>query len=184
MLPEPIQPVTLPGDLLTQIATLMAESARDDRKNARKAADAEERVIVAEARKRVAEMRAKADAVEKEGWVGGLTQALGGAMSAGGAAFFPVAAAGEKAWDKALAAGGETTQGLGQIVARGHAAEQVQREAAASEHEAAAAAAARRQRNHDDDAAAASDFVRRILELVAEVQRAKQGATSAAVIRA
>jgi hypothetical protein len=73
------------GDPITAVAVLLAQSFREERKQALDASDAAEAARVREVEQQVQKMRDKADALRAEGWIRGTTMVLSGGFSALGA---------------------------------------------------------------------------------------------------
>lgn len=108
MLPDPLLDLMSSGDPIDQIAALMTQSFRQDRKQARESARIEERNIMAEGRKRVEAMHDQADAIRKEAYMRGATQIASGGMTLAGALEF---GSGDDAKSGAIDKAGENAAG-------------------------------------------------------------------------
>lgn len=201
LLPEPAHAL-LGGDSIAEIAALLAESACNDRKTARKeeiaqniAAENETHARVAEMRKKADDMRGAAIASGVAGMVAGATSVVGAGLSLrqiGKVDLSPSTDAAKAANSAALAAGqtygqaasglSSIDQGVGSLVSGIFQANGQDHDAAAATHEQSAARDTRMAGQHADDASAARDQMNRVMDFLKSV-RESQNATARSAIK-
>jgi hypothetical protein len=131
------------GDPVTDIAVLLAQSFREDRKQALQASDAAEAARVHEAERQVQEMREQASALRTGGWVKGASMVLSGGCTVAGACLSIGQSDGVAARTTALFSGsGKGVEGIGMGVGESY-------EATARTHQDEADLHAARSRTHE-----------------------------------
>lgn len=173
-LPTPQGGVQLGDDAIAQIAALLAESFRADRKAASQERRMQEAAYRAETQQRVAELREKADAIRKEGLWSGIGLIGSGLLTAGGAG--TSLGTDEAAWTNLGAGSGDAHHGVFKLAAEASRADQTEHDRAAIEHESRAELAKRA----SEDSSSEVDEARRMLEKVAEFLRGVRDSTNAA----
>ena len=169
------------GDPITAVAVLLAQSFREERKQALDASDAAEAARVREVEQQVEKMREKADALRAEGWIRGTTMALSGGCSALGA----VKSIGKSDADAthtmtSSAACGMGVEGIGIGLAGSYDATAQERQGDADLHEARAGVHKVTAEKYRDAADEAQRMVRKSMEFLEEAKASHDAAAGAA----
>jgi hypothetical protein len=204
VLPEPVERMLLSDDAIQEIAALLARTALDDRKDARRMRTATEKTIASQTRARIHELREKADAMRAAAWVSGASGMAAGACSVAGASKQLETAsklntagqltqsqqtANAKLLQQAPARGqlgsglGQITQGAGTLVAGAFQHAASEHETNAAEHEALAGRAERAVDEHSDEMAAAAELLCKVMDFLKDVRASQNGAAQAAILR-
>lgn len=183
ILPEPVVGgVTVGDDMIATIVAMMARSFREDRTAARNEAAVEEKAIATATNRRIAEMRAQASEIRKEGLVSGLTTAAGGVLQGVGAGV--TLAGGAKPWVEVGSGASDGTKGTGALFASTHRAAEKEDEADAAVEEGAAQRADRRSQQARADVDEARRLLQKVAEFLQSVRDSQNAAMQAAVRRA
>jgi hypothetical protein len=171
------------NDPITEVAVLLAQSFREDRKQANDLSDAAEAARLREGEQQVQEMREKASAIRSEGWIRGLTTAASGGCSVIGAGLsFRLSDAATSRMTALFSGGGKAFEGMGSILGNGKAADAQEHQGEADLHDARATAhkvASEKYRNEADDAQRMITKVMDFLENVNESRHATDATASA-----
>jgi len=169
------------GDPITEVAVLLAQSFREERKQALEASDAAEAARVREVEQQVQELRERADALRAGGWIRGAAMAFSGAAGLAGA----VGSIGESDVDTRRLSEGFTSGGkLGEAVGAGFggsydcAAQRHQGEA--DLHEGRAATHKVASERHRDEADEAKRMVRKVMEFLEQAKESRDATAGAA----
>jgi len=173
------------GDPIPDVAVLLAESFREDRKQALDASDAAEAARLREAEQRVEEMRREADSIRHEGLIKGATTMLSGAATITGA----LLSIGEsdivaRRTMDTFSAGGRCSEAIGTAFGSSFAADAKEHQGEADLHEARSSAykvAAEKYRDQADEAKRMTKKVTEFLQQMTSTGDATAG--SAAAIR-
>ncbi len=177
LMPDPLDAMAMGDDAIAQITALLAKSYRQDRKDSRKLAMAEEKLCAEETAKRVRAMHQKADAIRQAGVREGVSQIASGCVQIDGALSDSET---KKAVSKGLATGYE---GIGKIGAGISKADADDREADAAEHEGNAETAKKRAERHRDDMADAKRMLEKVADFLKEIRSSQNASASAAIRR-
>lgn len=182
LLTDPVTRMLQSGDPAAEVAALLIQSYRQDRRDGRKLMQADEQRIEKEGAARAAAMRAKADATTAQAWATGIGEMAAGGMSAGGCAF-AAPEAGEHDLGRAMSGGGQFLAGMSKPAAAAYGAKASELESEGAQHEASASAMTRAYDRHRDEVDEASDRMKKVLEFIGAAQDA-QNASRRATLRA
>jgi hypothetical protein len=170
------------ADPITEVAILLAQSFREDRKQARSLSDAAEAARFREVEQQIEQIREKADSLFMEGLIKGGAQIGGGALSSiGGAEALeisePVKAQATMTRWSGL---GDIGEGMGTAIGSGYARDAANGQAAADEHASRAAAHQAASEKYRDEAEEASRMNGKVLELLQNLNETRSATEGAA----
>lgn len=179
-------PVFSGDDAVTQASILLVQAFRNERSEARKAAEFAEQFRVREGEARVHELHEKADEVRKAGLVKGIATAAGGAFTIAGGAF-ALSNESDCTAQKFMTLGsgsGKVFEGAGGMIGSRYDANATDHDANAAAHEARGEAA----RTVRDEATAQANDAKQsaanLTEALKEITAARNATVQAAIIRA
>ena len=172
------------GDPIADLALVLAESFREDRKQALDAADAAEAARIREAEQQVQEMRNEASSLRCEGWIKGATTMLSGASSMAGAGLS--IGKSETAATRILttfSATGKGAEGMGVGIGSTYAADAKEHQGEASLHDARASAYKVASEKYRDEADEAKRMIKKVTEFLEQAQKTGDATAGSAAIR-
>jgi len=184
LLSQPLDGMIMSDDVIAQITGMLAKAYRQDRKEAKKLAQLENKNFAQEVRNRVAELHEKAEEIGKAALVSGFTQMAAGAVQIFGASS-ALWAAGDSSrdWQLGCEGGAGLLKGTGEVGSGIYREAGEHCEANAAQHDGNAEAAKRR----GDEYRAEADDAKRMLDKVAEflksIRDSQQSSASAALYK-
>jgi hypothetical protein len=169
------------GDPITEIAVLLAQSFREERKQARDASDAAEASRLHEAEQQVQAMRDKASSLRHEGWIKGATMVLSGGCGVLGAG----GSIGQSEEDARRtmtrwSATGKGAEGLGVIFGNSYEADAQEHQAEADLHDARASAYKVSSEKYRDEADEAQRMTKKVMEFLEHARESRDATAGAA----
>jgi hypothetical protein len=169
------------GDPITELAVLLAQSYREDRKLARAASDAAEAARVREVEQQVQEMRDKASSIRVEGWLKGGTMALSGGYSMLGACLsIDESDAAAARITTGFSGAGKVVEGLGFGFGTRYGAAAQEHQAQSDLHDARANAYEATSEKYRDEADEAQRMARKSMEFLERMKESEDGTRAAA----
>jgi hypothetical protein len=169
------------GDPITEVAVLLAQSFREERKQALEASDAAEAARVGAVEQQVQEVRERADSLRDAGWIRGATLAVSGGAAVAGA-ILSIGKSDETTdrLSTGFTGGGKLVEGVGMGFGGSYESAADKHQGEAHLHEGRADAYKVASERHRDEADEAQRMTRKVMDFLENVKQSRDAAENAA----